>query len=160
MPKPTPTAIPQSFTGAWYESIHDSSTLSWRGIQLEAYETGYQEGDAKLSVTCFDSDASDRYLSVSIRWDSYVSVLDDLSAHLDWDDNPTEFEEWDSGSSGKSVSPRYSRTHRHDQAFIAKLGKHQHLDFTIDSYDGWHGAKFDLAGFSGAFQPVSAYCQQ
>ena len=72
-------------------------------------------------VACFDSPGLGKYLNVSIRWDSYVSILDDLSAHLNWDSEPTEFEEWDSGSSGKSVGPRYSHTHRHDRAFIADL---------------------------------------
>ena len=163
-PRPTmpPTPLPTIPTdsGDWFPSDYDSETLSWRGIRLEAYETGYREGDADLSVTCFNSPGLGKYLSVSIRWDSYVSILDDLSTHLDWDNNPTEFEEWDAGSSGESVSPRYSRTHRHDRAFIAKLGQHQHLDFAVDSYDGWHNAKFDLSGFAGAYQPVNEYCQQ
>ena len=113
-----------------------------------------------MKVACFDSPGLGKYLNVSIRWDSYVSILDDLSAHLNWDSEPTEFEEWDSGSSGESVGPRYSRTHRHDRAFISNLLEHAHLEFAVESYDGWHRAKFDLAGFPSGYRPVEQYCQQ
>ena len=105
-----------------------------------------------------DPKEQERYLAVSIWWDSYVSILDDLSAHLDWDSNPTEFERWDPGSDGDIVSPRYSNTHRHDKAFIAKLMQHKRLAFAVESYDGWHNAKFELTGFAEAYKPIASYC--
>ena len=95
---------------------------------------------------------------MSIKWESYVSILDNRSVRLDWDSNPTERDHWDAGSDGDSVSPRYSTTHRHDKAFIDRLMKHEHLDFAVESYDGFHDAKFNLKGFNGAYQTVAEYC--
>ena len=109
-----------------------------------------------MSVTCFAPADRESYLSITIGWETYVTSLDDRSAHLDWDDEPTEFERWDGG--GDWVSPQYSRTHRYDRAFISKLGQHSHLDFAVESVDGWHHAKFQLDGFTEAYRPVAAYC--
>ncbi len=145
-------------TGDWTPFSSNGDTVSWRSVSLEAYETGYDEGDARLRVTCFNSENLGKYLSVSVRWDSYVSVLDDLSVHLNWDSGPTEFERWDAGGDGDRVNPRFSTTHRHDKAFIAKLMEHRHLGFTVESYDGFHNAKFNLEGFSVAFRVVAEYC--
>ena len=160
-PTPTPTATlsPTQTTGDWFlRDWRSDSILPTVSVGLEAYETGYEEGDATLWVVCFNSDSLGRYLSVSIRWDTYVTILDDRSAHLEWDGGPTEFERWEGSSSGESVSPQFSRTHRHDKAFIARLGQHQHLEFAVESLDGWHRANFNLDGFNMAYAPVAEYC--
>ncbi len=158
---PEPTATPDySFTGEWWPFSIDGESLSSRSIILEAYETFGEEGDVSLKVSCFDSDRSGKYLSVSIRWEryAYVSSMDDINVHLDWDSEPTEFDKWD--GEGDYVTPRYSRTRRHVREFIDKLHDHQHLDFAVEGFLDWSGAKFDLAGFVGAYQPVKEFCQK
>ena len=149
-------------TGEWYASDHDSENLSWRSVHLEAYETGNQQGDADIGVVCFNSDPPlGKYLSVDITWDTYVTILDDRSARLNWDGGPTQSERWDSsGTSGYSVGPRSSRTDRYDQQFIDKLLQHDHLEFAVESYDGYHTAEFNLAGFAAAYKPVEDYCKE
>ena len=158
-PLPAATPTPIGSTGDWIlRDRRNDSTLPTISVGLEAYETGYQEGDATLWVVCFNSDSLGRYLAVSIRWDTYVTILDDRSTHLEWDGGPTQFERWDGSSSDQSDSPQFSITHRHDKAFIARLGQHQHLDFAVESLDGWHRADFNLEGFNVAYAPVAEYC--
>ena len=158
-PIPAPTTAPTD-VGEWVQNDYESEDLSWKSIYLYAYETGYEEGDARLSVTCLDSPRLGKYLSVDIRWDSYVTILDDRSAHLSWNSGETEFEKWDGSSGGHRVSPQYSRNQRHDKRFIENLDQYQHLEFSVESVDGWHGATFDLVGFSGAYEPVREYCEE
>ena len=159
-PMPTSTPAPSGDTGEWtLWDRSDSEVSSAVSVILEAYETGYEEGDADLRVTCFNDESLGRYLSVVIGWETYVTILDDRSAHLNWDSGPTEFERWDGGGDGTYVSYPYSRSNRDDRAFVANLLEHQHLEFAVESVDGWHRANFQLTGFSAAYEPVRRHCE-
>ena len=161
-PTATPTAAPAADTGDWTTFDYDGSEAAWRSIQLEAYETGYRDGDATLSVACFDAkDGGARYLSVSVHWDTYHGLHgNDISTHLTWgeDTGSKQYEDWVGSDDGDSVSPRYSRTQRHDKAFIALLGRFDHLEITANGLLGWPDGKFNLNGFEAAYEPVKEYC--
>ncbi len=172
--EPTIDPTPAPPSGGWTQS-DDGSDLS---LSLEAYETGSDDGNARLMVTCFNSPPLGQYISADITWDTPVSVLYDLGVQLNWDsgstmDTPvsvlydlgvqlnwdsgsTISETWDGSPAGNNVTPRRKQL---DQKFIDGLLEHSHLEFAVDSDKGSHRAKFNVTGFEQVYEPFKAECE-
>ena len=150
--EPTIDPTPAPPSGGWTQS-DDGSDLS---LSLEAYETGSDDGNARLMVTCFNSPPLGQYISTDITWDTPVSVLYDLGVQLNWDSGSTISETWDGSPAGNNVTPRRKQL---DQKFIDGLLEHSHLEFAVDSDKGSHRAKFNVTGFEEVYEPFKAECE-
>ena len=125
-------------------------------VALYAYETGYDEGDSTLVVSCYDFYDPPR-VSFYVVWDSYVSILDDLPVYLSWDSGEEIREPtgWDSLGDSDGIRPPSAHA---ASAFLDRLLDSSHLEVRAHGYE-IVSAKFNTVGFSEVVQPVVEICQ-
>ena len=126
-------------------------------ITLEAYEVGYQEEGASILVSCYDF-TDTPYMGFHISWDTYVSVLDDISVYIKWDKEKEVRQDsnWDSaGTRGRGIrapSPHIRRD------FLNRLASSTHLEVRAHGLEMVE-AKFNTSGFAIAVAPVMDLCK-
>ena len=126
---------------------------------LYAYETGYDEGDATLFVSCYEF-LDPPELGFFISWDTFISIFDDIPVYLGWDGGDTERQAqgWNAGSDGDSISPP-SRPRSIVEDFLEVLATSDHLEINAHGYQTIVNAKFDTSGYEAAIAPIKTGCK-
>ena len=173
-----PTAIPSPtpdffYTGDWRPDVSFPTMV---GTVLFSDEPNVAEGNwASLEVTCANSPDGDSYVDVTIYTLGYKSDPATINLQLEWDEGFTELDTWsesevwkkygtesyswdDSGLIVRGLSPQPSADYGNHSAFVDRLSQHNHLKIDLESAQGWRQVSFNLAGFLGAYQPVTREC--
>ena len=165
-PAPQPTTVPisdptpdPSDTGDWvYRGGTLDSGTTFRSVELPAYRTGSGDGDALLSVICFDPPTLSPILTVAVFYDFAVTAQQTIQVQLSWDQGASVTETWTGYPGDTFISPRFHSASLYDRQFVSKLLVHDHLSLQAQGTLRNLESDFRLHGFGNAYMPVRSYC--
>ena len=125
-------------------------------LTLYAYETGYEDGDSTLFVSCHDFYDPSR-MSFHVSWDSFVGIFDDIAVYLAWDHEQEvrQSVKWNAVGGSDGVSPPSASV---SASFLDRMLTSSHMEIRAHGAETVSG-RFNTGGFAEAVQPVVEACK-